>query len=223
MDKNPHQGAAELVRRAQAGDSAAFGKLFSRYQQRIFALVLHLTGDESEAEDITQEVFLRAYGAIGRFAGRSHFFTWLYRIALNRAYNVMRSRNRRAEVPMEDPRLTKALAADASGHPRRAAELKETYRRLLHALDNLPEAMRTTVVLVTLQGFSHGEAAVIQGCSVGTIAWRIHKARARLHRALVKAPRNLAPGYHQGPPIPELSSGLIRLLEKYEMPAPSPA
>ena len=221
-DKNPHQHAAELVRRAKAGDRAAFGELFVRYQQRIFALVLHLTGDESEAEDITQEVFLRAFNAIHGFAGRSQFFTWIYRIALNRSYNVMRSRSRRVEVPIEDPRLTKALAADAQDNPRRAAALRETYRRLLHALDLLPEAMRTTVVLVTLQGFSHGEAAVIQGCSVGTIAWRIHKARTRLHRALVKSPRNMSPG-HAGPPLRALSSDLVQLLKKYDLPALSPA
>lgn len=219
---NPHHRAAELVRRAKAGDRAAFGELFVRYQQRIFALVLHLTGDETEAEDITQEVFLRAFNAIHNFAGRSQFFTWIYRIALNRSYNALRTRKRRVEVPIEDPRLTKALAADAQDNPRRAAALRETYTRLLHALDRLPEAMRTTVVLVTLQGFSHGEAAVIQGCSVGTIAWRIHKARTRLHKALVKAPRNMSP-HHAGPPIRALSSDLLRLLELYDLPAPSAA
>ena len=222
MNDTPNQRAAELVRLAKAGDDAAFGELFMRYRQRIFALVLHLTGDESEAEDITQEVFMRAFGAIHTFAGRSQFFTWIYRIALNRAFNVMRARSRRREVPMEDPRLLKALAADAQDNPRRAAALKETYRRLLHALDRLPEGMRTTVVLVTLQGFSHGEAAVIQGCSPGTIAWRIHKARIRLHRALVKAPRNMST-LNQEAGVNTLSSDLIRLLERYDLPSPYPA
>jgi len=214
--------ATELVRRAKAGDDAAFGELFRRYQPRIFALVLHLTGNESDAEDITQEVFLRAYRSINKFAGRSHFFTWIYRIAVNRAYNVRRDATRRREVHMDDPRLIKALAADAQDSPRRAAQLRETYRRLLHALDRLPREMRATVVLVTLQGFNHAEAAIIQDCSAGTIAWRIHKARQRLRKALVKAPRCMTPAAHD-PPLQALSSDLRELLEQCDLPALSPA
>jgi RNA polymerase sigma factor (sigma-70 family) len=180
--------AAELVRRAQAGEAAAFGELVRRYRDRIFALVLHLTGSESDADDITQEVFLGAYRALPQFAGRSEFFTWVYRIAVNRALNARRDRSRRGETALEDPRVDKAVAADAYGDPARAAELRQTYARLLSALDRLPAEMRTTVVLVALQGMNHEEAAVIQDCSPGTIAWRIHKARGRLQKALVANP-----------------------------------
>ncbi len=218
---SPHELAAVLVRRAQAGDTSAFGELFRRYQPRIFALVLHLTGNESDAEDITQEVFLRAFRSIHKFAGRSQFFTWVYRIAVNRAYNVKRATTRRGEVHMDDPRLVMALAADADNNPGKAAALRETYRRLLHALDRLPKEMRTTVVLVTLQGFNHAEAAVIQKCSPGTIAWRIHKARQRLHKALVKAPRCMTPS-SMNPPLSALSSELRTLLEHCDLPALSP-
>ena len=73
-----------LVRRAQQGDRAAFDELVRRYRARIYALTLHLTGSRAEADDITQEVFTRAYQQLGSFAGRSEFFTWLYRIAVNR-------------------------------------------------------------------------------------------------------------------------------------------
>src|SRR5688500_9471114 len=76
-----------------------------------------------------------------------------------------------------DPRIERAIAIDADGNPRRAAELRQTYARLLRALDSLPAEMRTTVVLVALQGLSHGEAAVVQRCSEGTISWRMHEAR----------------------------------------------
>jgi RNA polymerase sigma-70 factor (ECF subfamily) len=223
----PQQVAAELVRLARRGDAAAFGELVRRYRERIFALVLHLTGNESDADDITQEVFLGAYRAIGQFAGRSEFFTWVYRIAVNRALNARRARRRRGETPIDDPRVSKAVAADAMDDPARAAELRETYSRLLQALDRLPPAMCTSVVLVALQGLSHSEASVVQGCSPGTIAWRIHKARGQLRRALLGGRGDLRPGLsrarstrpaREGELSPELSS----LLEQWGLPALAP-
>jgi RNA polymerase sigma-70 factor (ECF subfamily) len=223
-DLNPHQAAGALVQRAQAGDRAAFGELVRRYRERIFALVLHLTGNESDADDITQEVFWGAFRAIKQFAGRSEFFTWVYRIAVNRALNARRDHGRRGETPLDDPRISKALAADASGDPARAAELRETYARLLQALDALPADMRTTVVLVVLQGLSHAEAAVIQDCPPGTIAWRIHHAKARLEKALRSA-RPIRPTptlVRARTPTPReirISDELSLLLEEWKLPA----
>ena len=176
--------AAYLVDSAKAGDSRAFGELVRRYRPRIFALALHLSGSSHEADDITQDVFLRAFRAIDRFEGRSEFFTWVYRMAVNRALNVCRDRKRHGEQPLygelADPRVELAVAVDACGDPARAAELRQIYARLLRALDSLPPEMRTTVVLVSLQGLSHAETAVVQGCSEGTIGWRMHEARRRL-------------------------------------------
>jgi RNA polymerase sigma-70 factor (ECF subfamily) len=182
------RSAAELVARAQQGDHRAFGELVQRYRPRIFALALHLSRNESEADDITQEVFIQAYRALPRFAGKSAFFTWLYRMTVNRSLSTRRAQRRRRETTMDDPRVEKALAVDAAGDPVRAAELRGTYEALLRALDRMPAEMRTTVVLVALQGLSHGEAAVVQACSPGTIAWRIHEARGRLRRALHPPP-----------------------------------
>jgi len=181
---NPHEAATALVERAQNGDRAAFDELVRRYRSRVLALTLHLTGCESEAEDVTQEVFVKAFGALAQFEGRSHFFTWLYRMAVNRSLNARRAVARRREEWLEDPRVGRAVAIDAAGDPRKAALLRETYSRLVVELDRLPEEMRTSVVLVTLQGLSQGEAAVVQGCAAGTVAWRIHEARRRLHDAL---------------------------------------
>jgi len=233
MRSNPHEVAAVLVQRAQAGDASAFGELVRRYRERIFALVLHLTGNESDADDITQEVFWGAFRAIKQFAGRSEFFTWVYRIAVNKALNARRNRTRRGETPLDDPRIAKAIAADAWGDPARAAELRQTYALLLEALDSLPPEMKTTVVLVALQGLGHGEAAVIQECPTGTIAWRMHKARERLHRALLVAagrrrrmttPTGVrAMRARQAPPPPppphRLSPELDLLLQEWGLPA----
>src|ERR1700757_3424008 len=91
----PGDKTEKLVKRAQAGDRAAFDDLVRRYRARIYALTLHLTGSRSEADDITQDVFTKAYQQLASFAGRSEFFTWLYRIAVNRALNARRDTARR--------------------------------------------------------------------------------------------------------------------------------
>jgi RNA polymerase sigma-70 factor (ECF subfamily) len=174
----------ELVERARGGDRAAFGTLVECFRSRIYALGLHLTGSRSEADDIAQEAFLRAYNQIGAFEGRSQFFTWLYRIAVNRALNGRRDGARRRGVSLDDPRVEAAVAVDAYGDPRKAAELSQTYARLVTALDALSPTLRSTVVLVALQGLSHDEAGVILGCPAGTVAWRMHEARGRLRTAI---------------------------------------
>lgn len=178
------QEASALVDAARRGDPSAFGELVRRYRPRIYALALHMTGSESDADDIAQDAFLRAFRKLPEFEGRSEFFTWVYRIALHRALNTKRDRKRRPLVEMEDPRVAKAVVADSWGDPRRAAELRETYSRLLAAFDRLSPLLRTTLVLVVLQGLSHAEAAVVLGSTCGTIAWRVHEARNQLRRWL---------------------------------------
>lgn len=201
--------AALLVAQAKAGDSQAFGALVRRYRKRIFALALHLSGSESDADDIVQDVFVRAYCALDQFEGRSELFTWLYRLTINRALDARRARVRRGESSIDeaDPRIERALEVDADD-PRRAAELRETYARALRALDALPVEMKTTVVLVALQGLSNAEAAVVQRCSRGTVAWRLHEGRRRLAEAVTKETRRRKP----------LSEQLGRLLAEAGLP-----
>jgi RNA polymerase sigma-70 factor (ECF subfamily) len=206
--------ATALVDQAKAGDRRAFGALVRRYRKRIFALALHITGSASEADDIAQDVFLKAFSALGGFEGRSQFFTWVYRMTVNRSLNQRRDRDRRGEDTLDDPRLELAVAVDARGNPRREAELRQTYGRLLRALDGLPGDMRTTVILVSLQGLSHGEAAVIQNVKEGTIAWRMHEARRRLNEAM--APDRVL--RRRG----ELSADLARVLLEHGLPLVAP-
>jgi RNA polymerase sigma-70 factor (ECF subfamily) len=185
--------ATALVEAAKRGDPAAFDALVRRYRPRIFALALHLTGSKAEADDITQDAFLRAYRNLERFEGRSEFFTWLYRIALNRALNVRRDQRRRAAMSLDDPRITLALEVDSQGDPRRALELRETYRILLAAFDGLSPLLRTTIALTLLQGLSYREAAVVLDTTEGTVAWRIHEARRRMTDAMGKRTADPAP------------------------------
>ncbi len=204
------QAATLLVAQAKAGDTRAFEALVRRYRKRIFALALHITGSSSEADDIAQEVFLKAFRALPQFEGRSQFFTWVYRMAVNRSLTSRRDKARRGEEMLDDPRLELAMAVDARHHPGRAAELRQSYARLLRALDALPADMRTTVILVSLQGMAHGEAAVIQKVSEGTIAWRMHEARRRLHDAMApeRIPRKRG----------ELSAEFSRVLTELGLP-----
>jgi RNA polymerase sigma-70 factor (ECF subfamily) len=131
-------------------------------------------------------------------------------MAVNRSLNTRRDRARRGEDFLDDPRLELAMAVDARHHPGRAAELRQTYARLLRALDALPADMRTTVILVSLQGMSHGEAGVIQKVSDGTIAWRMHEARNRLNEAM--APEKIS--RKRG----ELSAEFSRVLTELGLP-----
>jgi len=202
--------ATALVAAAQAGDQRAFEALVRRYRKRIFALALHISGSASEADDITQDVFLKAYRALAEFEGRSQFFTWVYRMTVNRSLNARRDRARRGE-DTDDPRLELAVAVDARSNPSRAAELRQTYARLLRALDALPADMRTTVILVCLQGLAYGEVAVVQNVSEGTIAWRMHEARRRMHEAM--APEKLQRRR-------ELSADLARALAEHGLLIP---
>lgn len=174
--------AETLVGKAQSGDRRAFDELVRRYRTRIYALALHMTGSASDADDVTQEAFMHAYRAIGQFAGKSEFFTWLYRIALNQCITTKRRGGRL--VATDDTRLQLAIDADAAGDPWRAIDLRRTYRQLIAAFDELPADIKTAVTLVVLQGFSHAECAVIMDCAEGTISWRIHEARRRLRKEL---------------------------------------
>ena len=172
--------AAELVARAKAGDAAAFDELVRKYRPRVYSLALHLTGQASDADDITQDAFLKAYHKLPEFEGRSEFFTWIYRITLHRALNSKRDRMRRRTVPLADPRLVAAVAVDSHGDPECAAQLRDRYRALLEVFDRLSPLLQTTVVLTTLQGLSYKEAAVVLETTEGTVAWRIHEARRKM-------------------------------------------
>lgn len=178
--------AALLVRAAQLGDGRAFDALVRKFRPRIYALALHLTGSASEADDVTQDAFMKAYSRLNSFEGRSEFFTWLYRIALHKALNLKRDRAKRRTCAHDDPRIEAAISVDASGDSRRALELRESYAQLLAAFDRLSPLLRTTIVLTTLQGLSHQEAAVVLQTTEGTVAWRVHEARSQLRAHLFK-------------------------------------
>jgi RNA polymerase sigma-70 factor (ECF subfamily) len=179
----------ELVEAAQKGDADSFGVLMRRHQKRVYRLALHLVRNSAEAEDVTQDTFVRAYGALDRFDGRSEPFTWIYRIAVNLSLNAIRARkpSERASSP-DDPRVESLLVERRAklASPEAASSDKELAFALLAAIDSLSEILRTTLVLVLVDGLPHADVGRILGCSEGTVAWRIHEARRRLREHLAQ-------------------------------------
>ncbi len=183
-----------LVAAARMGDRPAFAELVRLHRPRVFALALHLTGNSADADDITQDVFIKALRRIADFEGRSALFTWLYRITLHRALNFRRDTKRRERtINLNDDRVVFAVAVDAQSNPRLALELKEAYAVLVHALDSLSPVLRSTVTLVALQGLSHKEAAVVLETNEGTVAWRIHAARDQIRKHIERLTKDPTP------------------------------
>ncbi|HEX2730736.1 MAG TPA: sigma-70 family RNA polymerase sigma factor [Polyangiaceae bacterium] len=176
----------ELITNAKAGNMEAFGVLVRKHQRRIYRVALHLLRSHPEAEDVTQDTFVRAYAALSRFDGRSQPYTWFYRIAVNLSLNRIRSRKRRSALPIDgDPSIANELG---DAHPGRAPESATADRQLgvglQQALDGLSETLRTTLILVVMDGLSHAETATILGCPEGTVAWRVHEARKKIRAHL---------------------------------------
>jgi RNA polymerase sigma factor (sigma-70 family) len=180
---------AELVKRARQGDLAAYDDLVRRYQERIYATVYHMTSNHEDANDLAQEAFIKAFQAIKSFKGGSSFYTWVYRIAVNKTINFLKQRKNRAQMSLNDldfnaehdPDLV-ALISDKT--PRREAALAELQEKLNAAMQKLSEHHRLVVTLHDVQGLSHEEIAEIMECNIGTVRSRLFYARQQLQAYL---------------------------------------
>ena len=180
-----------LVQRAQKGDIDAFDELMRRHQGKIYALTYNMTGNKQDAEDLVQEVFLKGFKVIDRFKGKSSFYTWIYRIAVNRAINfVKRRRNRMAlslnnvDHGVETDEAYVELSSRES--PFRDATLSELQEKLNAALQTLSEKHRAVVIMHDIQGIPHDEIGKVMGCSPGTIRSRLFYARQQLQAELAE-------------------------------------
>jgi len=182
------QSDLALVQLAQRGDAGAFDALVRRYQHKVVKLVLRYVRDPAEAEDIAQEAFIKAYRALPRFRGDSAFYTWLYRIAINTAKNVLAARSRNPvsydiDQDAEDgPGLESQMKDMAT--PEALAMTDEIRSTVNQAIDQLPEDLRTAIVLRELEGLSYDEIAQAMSCPVGTVRSRIFRAREAIDARL---------------------------------------
>ncbi len=168
-----------IVTRFQNGDKNAFEELVRLYQKRIYGMLYQLTGNHFEAEDLSQEAFIKAYKYLNSFNGNSSFQTWLYRIARNLAFTHLKKKGRRNGLFYNLINAKKALKTMETD-PAASLAQKELKSNIDQALSSLPLLQKEVVVLVLIQELSYKEAAEIQGCSEGTIAWRLYRARREL-------------------------------------------
>ncbi len=178
----------QLVERVQKGDKAAFDLLVRKYQHRVLKLVSRFVNDAAEAEDVAQEAFLKAYRALPAFRGDSAFYTWLYRIAINTAKNTLVSNRRRPidfDLDLQDPEQhdRQALLKDADT-PEGVLLTDEIRGVVERALEQLPDDLRTAIVLRELEGLSYEEIAEAMDCPVGTVRSRIFRAREAIDKKL---------------------------------------
>ena len=178
-----------LVERAQRGDKRAFELLVEKYQHKLARLVSRLVRDPGEAEDVTQEAFIKAYRALPSFRGDSAFYTWLYRIGINTAKNFLVATGRRA------PTSTEVDAEEAEGYessellhdintPESLLLTKEIGTTVNGAIESLPEELRSAIQLRELEGMSYEEIAKLMDCPIGTVRSRIFRAREAIAERL---------------------------------------
>ena len=186
-----------LVERAQRGDKRAFELLVEKYQRKLARLVSRLVRDPAEAEDVTQEAFVKAYRALPSFRGDSAFYTWLYRIGINTAKNYLVASGRRA------PTSTEVDAEEAEGYesadqlrdintPESLLLSKEIATTVNRAIESLPEELRSAIQLRELEGMSYEEIAKLMDCPIGTVRSRIFRAREAIAERLKPLLDNMA-------------------------------
>jgi RNA polymerase sigma-70 factor, ECF subfamily len=179
-------GSAEeedlLVERARAGDREAFEELVRRHADRLHAVVLRFVADREAADEVTQEAFLRAWRGIGRFQGRSRFFTWLYRIGINEAKRRATREPAEQTISLDEEPILEA--PDWSEAPETRAEQSDLRQVLERSIRALPVKYRAPVILRDVEGLTTEEAAEVMDLSQAAFKSRLHRARLLLRRAL---------------------------------------
>jgi len=182
-------GDIAFVRRVQRGDVSAFDHLILKYRERLFSIIYNLTSNREDAADLTQEAFIKAFRSINRFKGKSSFFTWLYRIAVNATLTHLKRNRLRRFFSFENineevghSEIVEALAERTNAD--KSTLLHELQEKLNEALHKLSPKHRAVVVLFEIEGLSHQEISEVVGCSVGTVRSRLHYAKQQLQAYL---------------------------------------
>jgi RNA polymerase sigma-70 factor (ECF subfamily) len=179
---DPAASDLDLCRLASEGDLAAFEMLYERYSRRTYSLCLRMLGNQAEAEDLTQDVFVQLYKKIGSFRGDSAFSTWLHRLTVNQVLMHFRKRSVKSERTSEDGELPDQAVA-GTANPNRMPVVDRI--ALKNAIAKLPSGYRSVFMLHDVEGYEHEEVARIMGISVGTSKSQLHKARLKLRALLL--------------------------------------
>jgi RNA polymerase sigma-70 factor (ECF subfamily) len=177
---------AELIERCLRKDNTAWDPIVARFRRKVFHIAYKFTGKHDEAEDLTQEIFLKVFRSLEKFNRDADFSTWLSSVARNYCIDHYRARKREREVLVEDL-LAFDLAPASSGNPHRALEERDRRSFLRRGLEMLPGKLREAVVLRDLQGLSYQEMADQLHLPEGTVKSRINRGREELARLLLRA------------------------------------
>ncbi len=171
-----------------AGDESAFEFLFDKYRERVYRVALRFVHNREDALEVTQEVFVRVYKSVDRFKTDAKFFTWLYRIAVNRAIDFTRRRKSRLATEVDQTFLeaqgTQTPGRNAPVDPEESAQNKELGEQLSEAVDSLPDKHRAVFILHAKENLSYKQIAEVVDCNIGTVMSRLHYARKKLQEHL---------------------------------------
>ncbi|MCE7901410.1 MAG: RNA polymerase sigma factor RpoE [Gammaproteobacteria bacterium PRO9] len=183
-----NNGDQQLVERAKRGDRHAFDLLVLKYQQKIVNLVMRYVRDPTEALDVSQEAFVKAYRALPGFRGDSAFYTWLYRIAINTSKNYLATLQRKPvefELDAQNPELSERNLRLRDDETPEGIAMQEQLRQIVErSIAGLPEELRTAILLREIEGMSYEEIAAAMDCPVGTVRSRIFRAREAVDNAI---------------------------------------
>ena len=178
----------DLIQRAGRGDAYAFEQLMAAHENKMYAVALRMCGNREDAQDCLQEAMIRVFRAISGFKGQSSFSTWVYRITMNSCLDELRRRKTRTATSL-DAMLENGFAPSDEGDTPEQSSLRSEQRRVLErAIAELPEDMRSAIVLRDIQGCSYDEIAQTLNANVGTIKSRISRGREKLRAALLEQP-----------------------------------
>jgi RNA polymerase sigma-70 factor (ECF subfamily) len=173
----------DLAQKASRGDMGAFEEIYRRHHRRVYSICLRMLQNTSEAEDLTQDVFIQLYRKVGSFRGDSAFTTWLHRMTVNQVLMHFRKRTVKFEKTTEEGETPDQIVSGTMNPDRMSVVDKIA---LDNAIAQLPEGYKNVFVLHDVEGFEHEEVARILGCSVGTSKSQLHKARLKLQKLLKK-------------------------------------
>ena len=188
-DRPAEETDNSLVARAKGGDAEAFSALVTRYRARLYGLVYHMTSNNEDANDLVQEIFLKAYRSIKGFQGNSSFYTWLHTIGKNMTINFLKKRGKRWQMSLDDldsnvQNDKEFLELTASSDPVRETNLAELQRRLNEAMMKLSTEHRMVVTMFDIQGMPHAEISKLLKVSEGTVRSRLFYAHRQLQNYL---------------------------------------
>ncbi|MEW6535114.1 MAG: sigma-70 family RNA polymerase sigma factor [Candidatus Auribacterota bacterium] len=180
---------AKLIKECQKGSVDSFDVLVKRYKERVYSLAYQMIGDHSSADDVTQEVFIRAFRGLPKFQGKCSFFTWLYRITINCSYRYLRKNMTFLKKVAND--IDPAVYMDdqvktrfSSNSPYKNLEMKETMDHLSRSIDKLPLKHKTALIMFEFQGLSIQDISDIMKTSPGTVKSRLHHARLKIRASM---------------------------------------